>query len=201
MHENENLLRYSSSKYRPADYSKYAVTNLENSQFRNYNPEFDHSYSKSNSFNTTLKSTHTYQAVSRNPSDTRLKEVLNIMNTPQRTEYINTPQKAEYISTPQKTEYSAIPRDRSIEHLSRDLDDRIAKIKQKYYETTNGPLYDPRKLEGSEYRRWDSSHTEERRVGGYSGEGLARSRATRESLRNSIYTPYNATRALTYQYA
>lgn len=182
MHENENVLRYSCNKYRPVDYSKYAIGSLENSQFRNYNPEFEQSYSKPSSFNATLKptSSSSYQTVSRHPSDTRLKEVLNIMNTTHKTDYS-----------------SNIPRDRSIEHLSRDLDDRISKIKQKYYETTNGPLYDLRKLEGSEYRRWDSTQTEERRV----GDGLARSRATRESLRSSVYTPYNATRALTYQYA
>lgn len=95
-----------------------------------------------------MKSTAPYQTVSRNPSDTRLKEVLNIMHTPKKADYSGT-----------------IPRDRSIENLSRDLDDRIAKIKQKYYETTNpsGSLYEPsRKLEGSDCRRWDTSHTEGR---------------------------------------
>jgi hypothetical protein len=193
LQDSENVLRYSSSKYRPADYSKYTPAHLENSQLRNYNPEFDQSFYKANGFNATLKGTP-YQSVSRNPSDTRLKEVLNTMPTPQKNEY---PSPAhEYPSPP-------IHRERSIENLSRDLDDRIAKIKQKYYETTNGSntsLYEPRRAEGGEYKRWESSHIEERKVDSLVGEGLARSRAGRESLRNSIYAPYN-TRTLTYQYA
>ena len=120
-----------------SDYSKYTTLNyLDNSQTRTHNPEYDQSnFYKSNnffnkspthnksiniianktnsSFNTTLN--NTFQTIPRNNSNERLREVLNTMNTTK------------------KSDYNGIVRERSIENLSRDLDDRIAKIKQKYY--------------------------------------------------------------------
>lgn len=90
-----------------------------------------------------------------------MKEVLNTLNTTQKSSYPQT----------------NISRERSIENLSRDLDSRIAKIKQKYYETANNS-FDRRKMNTTEYdQRWGASHIEERKIGGY--EGLARSRASR----------------------
>jgi hypothetical protein len=120
-----------------SEYSKYTTLNyLDNSQTRTHNPEYDQSsFYKSNnffnkspthnksiniipnktnsSFNTTLN--NTFQTIPRNNSNERLKEVLNTMNTTK------------------KSDYNGIVRERSIENLSRDLDHRIAKIKQKYY--------------------------------------------------------------------
>jgi hypothetical protein len=97
-----------------------------------------------------------------------------------------------------------IQRERSIENLSRDLDDRIAKIKQKYYETGNPngcSFYEPSRKEGSDYKRWEASHIEERKGSSYMGDSLARSRANRESIRSSLYTPAYPARPMNYQYA
>lgn len=87
-------------------------------------------------------------------------------------------------------------RDSTYQTLSNDLDARIAKIKEKYYEGEKA---------GGE--RWEGRSYGEKKVNNFVGEnadvgaGLARSRASRESLRQSIYSPYAATRPLAYQYA
>jgi chromosome segregation ATPase len=102
------------------------------------------------------------------------------------------------VTNQQETIDRSRARDSSYQTLSNDLDARIAKIKEKYYEGGE-------KLGGE---RWELSRTYgEKKVNNFVGEnvdvgaGLARSRASRESLRQSIYSPYAATRPLAYQYA
>lgn len=81
------------------------------------------------------------------------------------------------------------------QNLSKDLDERINKIKQKYYENAEY-LTAGGKAE---------SFYESKKLNNYVGENynvnmsLARSRASKDSLRQTIYSPYKS-RMTTYQY-
>lgn len=84
----------------------------------------------------------------------------------------------------------------SIETLSRELDDRIAKIKQKYYESGES-------MSASTAGNWRNTgdvdrSLHERKLNNYVGE--ARSRHQRDPARQALYAPYNATRSISYHY-
>lgn len=123
-----------------------------------------------NGLNTSLTST-----IPRNNSDNRLKEVLNQMNSPLK-----------------NTSFTYAPCDR----MSKDLDERISRIKQKYYEA---PYVS---YERSVYskKRGDSDYNG-RKITNYIGEELGRNRADQPSLKNSIYALYGASKAINFQYA
>ena len=161
-------------KYKPGDYSRYSnFKSLENSQYRNYNPEYNKQFYKMNGPNTTLTS-----SLPRNNTDLRLKEVLNQMNSPIK-----------------NSSFTYAPCERSSQYMSKDLDERISRIKQKYYEA---PYVS---YERSVYpkKRGDSDYSG-RKINNYIGEELGRNRADQPSLRNSIYALYGASKAINFQY-
>lgn len=163
------------TKYKLGDYSKYSnFKSLENSQYRAYNPEYNPQFYKMNGLNTSLA-----PVIPRNNSDTRLKEVLNQMNSPLK-----------------NTGFTYAPCDRSIHYMSKDIDERISRIKQKYYEAP----YVSYESKIYSKKRGDSDYNG-RKINNYIGEELGRNRTDQPSLRNSIYALYGAGKAINFQYA
>ena len=89
---------------------------------------------------------------------------------------------------------SKITGSNSIETLGRELDDRIAKIKQKYYESGESG-----KISGEWRGNVDLDRSlQERRVNNYVSQTW--SRHDRDPVRQALYAPYNATRSISYHY-
>lgn len=163
------------SKYKLGDYSKNSnFKSLDNSQYRAYNPEYNQQFYRMNGYNTSLNA-----SIPRNSTDARLKEVLNQMNSPTK-----------------NTSFTYSACDRNRQYMSKDIDERISKIKQKYFEAP----YVAYERNMFSKKRGDSDFSG-RKINNYIGEELGRNRADQPSLRNSIYALYGASKAINFQYA